>query len=346
MLPQELTDAQQKAWASFEQDPLARADLDFSVIEGQAYLDELKAVDARQKLDVAEQPDRHKQLRSAWHQTGRFSLKRLGRQTALAAGAALVHGVTTRVVLSGGRTKPSWVEGNPDTWPSEAELMADIIKRNFGEPYIRKYGQPIDTVLDLEPAATNTLENIVFSINRFPTLIDRTTRVGLLSADHHLARCALIAERFQIDVAPEARISAQRTLLSRAATMQHSQYRKLYEDIASFTMDVERNLGLQALVRGELRYVKGLTEDEYLSYWIGYVFKLENPSLIQAIVSRIVADPGKAAVFAGLVTQVGFEPDAFRKIDLEELAATNHERYLETRRKLELLTRHRLMPPP
>lgn len=345
LLLQELTSAQRETWASFKRKPLVHAEPDFYVIEGRAYLDVLDSIDARQDLQSFERARRLRQTRSSWQRIGRLALKRMGRQNALAAGDSLVQGLTARVLLTGGHTMPSWADVDPETWPSEAELMADVIRRNFGDRYIEKYEQAIDTVLDIEPVATNTLENIVLSINRFPYLTDGKTQVGLLTAHHHLARCTLIAEMFLIKVATDARISAQRALLSRAVGLKHPHYRHLYEGMELFKMDVERNPWLQDLARGELRYIRGLTENEYLSYWVGYIFKLDNPALIQTLVDRIMTDPGKAAALANLAAKVGFDPAQFRRIDFEQLAVTNHQGYLETKRRLELLTRHRAMPP-
>lgn len=345
LLPEELTSAQREIWTTFKQNPLIHAEPDFRVIEGKAYLSSLAAIDARKDIDDSDKSSRKHQLRSSWQRSGRLALKRMGRQTALAAGTALVEGLTQRVVLTGGRTGVARPDFAPDVWPSEAELMADIIRRTFGRSYYRIHKEPIDSVIGIEPDARNTLENVVLSINRFPELVEAEQRIGLLTADQHLARCALIAEMFSMQVAPDGKLSAQSILHSRANEIAHRPCRERYQQIEAYMTDLAHNTWLQDIVKGEHRFINGLTEDRYISYWFGYVFMLNDPRIIQIIVNRTLSYPDKMPALTDVLNKVGMTLEDIEEVDFARLAATDYQLYLETKAKLAELTRHRAMPP-
>lgn len=123
---EDLDPAMQKTWEDFKIDPLHGVEPDFRVIEDKAYTKQLEGLDQAQvDAKLVE-----------WQKLGRFGLNRWGRQNALSAGYALVSGYTDRLLLSGGKTMPTWAKEklSPDrieNWPSEARLMADIIKRRL-----------------------------------------------------------------------------------------------------------------------------------------------------------------------------------------------------------------------
>src|SRR5581483_815194 len=165
-----LTEEERGAWEKFKKNPRGTEDLDFY------------AVESKNPKDLEK-----------YQHLGRFALKRLGRFNALAAGYALVRGQTRELILSGGHTQnkqtrearePKLIEFYKENgqekkiedyanlsqaqknlmlddfaakvvnWPSEAELMKDVIVRRYAEEYKKKFGRDISEVIKLEDRAT------------------------------------------------------------------------------------------------------------------------------------------------------------------------------------------------
>jgi len=178
---EELNSEMVERWEKFKTDPLHQNEPDFRVLEGEVFLKQLEGLDKKQiEEKMAE-----------WQSQGRFGLNRWGRENALAAGFSLVSGFSEKVLLSGGKTIPSWAKdelspGRIEKWPSEAQLIADIIKRRFGPAYEKIHGKPIESAIMLEDASTNTLENLANSINENPDLLKDQKTLGLLATDFHI----------------------------------------------------------------------------------------------------------------------------------------------------------------
>lgn len=372
LIPSELDDEKIKQWSEFKKDPLHTKEPDFFVIEGRAYLEKLEVIDHNNGLSEAEKSMAKAKLRDEWQHLGRFALKRMGRQNALAAGVALLRGATKEVILSGGHSIPQWkreefkqqlLQEHPDyastsdgeiqkrvdeyinysiRWPSEAELMKDIIVRQFDADYKKKHnGRSISEVIRIEDKAANTLENIVLSINADRDLLSPEKRIGILSANHHIERGETIAERYGIHIV-EA-LSAQRILAERA----QAHHREEYAEMEDYMQNVPDNPWLQDLVKGEIRFMEGLTKEQFLTYWLGYTFKLEDPHDIQHVLGPLEEDPQEAVALKKAFAEVGISLDKFKELNLEELAQTNPKAYNTLRIMLTRLTQPglRAMPP-
>lgn len=283
---------------------------------------------------------------------GRFALKRLGRFNALAAGYALLVGQTNELIFSGGRTttvalrkkfEKQFKESDPLSptlsdeelarrvdqyikymarWPSEAELMADIVRRRYGRQYREKYGKGIEEALRIEDEATNTIENIVLIINKHPEVLGK--RVGLLTSNHHVDRARILANTFDIESTGKDRIKAQDLLERRARARKRNKYSTLLEanlpEISRFT-------------EGETRLMRGLSEPQFLEYWIGYVGKIENPSVLQHVLKKFQSEGWKNAMRVAF-QKIGLDFDKFNETDLIKLSEEDPELYDEFRSKL------------
>ncbi len=100
------------------------------------------------------------------------------RLSALAAGTLLEQGKTERLLLTGGYT-------GGETSPSEAELMAAYLRRNF---------QVVPERIVLETQATDTLENLVLSANLLDAEKRSYDRLGFLALQMHGPRIKYLAD--------------------------------------------------------------------------------------------------------------------------------------------------------
>ncbi len=373
LLKSEATPAEQAIWEEFIKDPKHTVEPDFYImrshivegVEQNVFLRELESL--RETDDVV-------RVRQQWQHTGRFALKRMGRQNSLAAGVALLSGATETVILSGGHTMtgekraelaaqfrsafPQKAELPKEQfekeldhyikyfvrWPSEAELMADVIQTRFGKAYEEKYGRSIDSVMRLESDATNTLENIALTINKNPDVLSPGKKIGLLTANHHLRRAMLIAHRFALHEDPNGRLSAQMILAERALSLQHPRYREEYRKLAQFMMDEENNADLKRLLKGERRWTRGLEDPEYLSYWFGYAFEIEDPKSLLRVLSQL-EKPEIEDELRSLFAKAGLSYDDFAVSHLEELAETDPQAFKALREKGLAIVNMREFPP-
>lgn len=104
LLPHELTAEQREVWEEFEKDPLHKNEPNFRVLRGGEKA--LSMLIGNPELTEAERKKIMEPQRQKWQRTGNYALNRWGRENALAAGLGLVSGVTDRLILSGGKTKP------------------------------------------------------------------------------------------------------------------------------------------------------------------------------------------------------------------------------------------------
>ncbi len=172
LLPSEASQTQTAAWEAFHQDPLRTEQPDFYLLNGNQYLSELTAIEEDSVLSAVEKKNAIQKKRSAWQKNSRFSLRRIGKLNALAAGGALYRGEVKKLILTGGRTLPAWkreefkkqylqefpykeqlaadaLEEEVERyinysvqWPSEAALMRDYIIKELGWNFFsRAYSQ-------------------------------------------------------------------------------------------------------------------------------------------------------------------------------------------------------------
>ncbi len=311
LLRSETTPQQQHQWDTFRLHPRDQKEPDF-------YLMDLVGKDEKgenpylAEYTAATTDEERLAVRKRWQHEGRFALKRMGRMNAFAAGVALLEGKTERVILSGGKTKPGWVdqllqnEPNPilEDMPSEGAMMKDVIVSFFGKAlYEKEYGprprqtktEKDETFLDrardywagyerfveevlskriiVEDEATNTLENIALTINKNKEIIEGGN-IGLLTVRHHLPRTALIADRFHVrdQAKTDGQFASQPMLIDRVQQRKKPTFVTLLT-----TMMDEDNPAIQALLTGERRWTRALQEPEYFTYWGGYPAKLDDP---------------------------------------------------------------------
>ena len=335
--PEELDPNRQKEWESFKKDPLHSVEPDFRVVEGPF---------ARALVGLDESQIEAKMIE--WQQMGRFGLNRWGRENALAAGFALVSGYTDRLLLSGGKTKPDWAAeklspARLESWPSEAQLMADVIRRRFGEAYQEQYGRPIDSVIVLEDKSTNTLTNFAHSMDSMDgkAILDGMIKAGVLGTNFHVPRGEDIAMLFAPGVELQKGTSAQDILEKRVIG---SEVEEEYRKILGWMSDPE-NSDLRAREAWEKVWSHFLSDPELLTYWLGYLGMVEDPRVLQNTVQKLNSDPDRRNQAILAFNQAGLDFDQLSSSDLTSLPAEDFKQIAE---KLTILStpEYRAMPEP
>lgn len=344
LLESELTADQAAQWEEFKKSPLKSEEPTFRVLSkaNQRELQQLEESGVSgDALDAARE-----ELRARWQRTGSLAGNRWCRQNALAAGEALMLGLTDRLILSGGKTQPPYVKerlpaARLETWPSEAEIMKDIIVRTYGKEYKAMTGRSIAEALVLEAGSTNTLENFALTLNKHPELLTGE-KVGLMGADFHVRRMKVLADLYGVPVARRGGISAQDVLEQRAAERRKGRYQEMLDWMG----DALRNPDLRGRLKGEERWESGLVDEKYLAYWIGYAGYLEDPKLIMNILEAL-KDPSWRAGAEREFTRVGLDFNTFADTDLAKLRDEQPGDYLDFKTRLLQLSRPgiRVMPP-
>lgn len=344
LLPDELTDEQKKQWEDFKKDPLHSKEPDFRVLEGKAYTSILDDIDKRTDLTDEEKQKLIEQKRQEWQKMGRLALNRWGRQNALAAGLCLYLGITDRVILLGGKTRPNWTKQklSPQTnenWPSEAELMKDIIVRVFGELYQKQYGKPIEEAIIIEDQSTNTLENVANAINKYPNILSMQN-IGAIGAAFHMSRIGVLTKIFSLHLDPRGEISAQALLREQAQTRKKSSF----EEQLSYMTDHLNNEDYRNRLEAELRWTLGLTDEKYLLYWIGYLADVNNLEVTQKVLKALAQNDNWQQKGREAFQLVGLDFDEFSQLTLEQL----NDQQISTRLReglLQLKKKYRIVPP-
>ncbi len=343
LLENELTPEQKTAWLSYKKDPLNTPELSFWLMHRSEYLAKLHEADARKDLSREEIVFEKEKVRHEWQQTGLFAMKQWGRQNALAAGFALYKGFAKQVILTGGKTiskeaRERISAERLNAWPSEASLMADIIRSTYGELYQKKYKKSIDESLFIEDASTNTLENFAFSINKYPELLNNDVCLGFLTAGHHLDRVVMLGNLFCLK---GESLCAKEILETMKQDKELSGF-EAREDIKNSTEDLDPTQNITQ----EKHWRKGLEDPEYISYWLGYVAMVEHPFVINNIMQKF-KDPQWGTFGEKIFAQVGLTLSDYQEIDLVQLAETDIVAYDEFTGKLQELRKpdYRLKPP-
>jgi len=335
ILNSDLDSAMKQKWENFKIDPLHNTEPDFRVLEGKKYLLQLEGLNESQIQDKMIE----------WQKLGRFGLNRWGRQNALSAGFALFSGYTDRILLSGGKTIPSWgKEKLPpqriDAWPSEAELMADIIKRRFGPMYQEKYGRPIDSSIIIEDGSTNTLENFANSLNsdEGKDMLNGMKKTGVLSADFHVPRAEDIAYLFAPGGNFKEGDSAQKILEQRIEGKNRASYKKILN-----WMTDPSNTDLRARTSMEQVWHGALKDPELLTYWLGYIGIVEDPRVLQSTVRRLNLDKTLKGHATDAFSRVGLDFSSIAAVDLIKMDSAEFRQITD---KLKVLTtkEYRAMP--
>lgn len=332
---QDLDSQMKQRWEAFKADPLHNTEPDFRVLEGDTYLNQLKGLEESQiQANLSE-----------WQKLGRFGLNRWGRQNALSGGYALLSGWTDRVLLSGGKTIPAWAKEKlpPERladWPSEAQLMADIIRRRFGTTYQEIYGKPIDSVIIIEDRSTNTLENFANSINsdQGQDILNGMKNTGVLAANFHVPRGEDIAYLFAPGGNFEQGSSAQQVLSTRI----EGRNKQTYERILNWMSD-PRNQDLRAREGMEKVWTGALNDPELLTYWLGYIGVVEDPRVLQSTVQRLNSDPTWRSQAVNAFNKVGLDFNTLASTELTKMDLTQFRQIAD---KLKILStkEYRAMP--
>lgn len=337
LLEEEVTSQEKIAWYKYKEDPNHFEEPNFWLMQQPRQLAELTKI--KEKRDASEDEKRIgiKEIRKQWQRSGWFAMKQWGRQNALAAGLALYKGLTKTVIVTGGKTISKEMKALlPDDrlvdWPSEAELMADIIRTSYGELYKKKYGRDIDDVINIEDAATNTLENFACSINKYPELLAEDANVGFLTADHHLERVQRLAQLFSLD---GKKLCAQEILKK----MQINESTARQDEITNITKSESEELKNKCLL-------KGLEDPAYVTFWVGYVAMVQHPRVIQNMICKF-EDPQWASYGEKIFAKVGLKYQDFKGVDMEELAEKDAAAFQFLVTKLQELKKpeHRVIPP-
>lgn len=342
-LESELSKQQLQTWKIYKNDPEHASEPNFWLMQSPRHLAELEKIAQDKLLSGEEKKQKVETIRQQWQQTGWYAMKHWCRQNALAAGLALYKGLAKRIILSGGKTVSNKMRGilpkdRIAHWPSEAQLMAEVIQSTYGELYIKKYGQTIDDKIFLEDSSTNTLENFACTINRFPELLDEHVKVGFLAVEHHLDRVAMFGELFSIN---GGKLCAQKMLQTMGITSEFSdcEDRNYIKEACTIVEDVE-------IVKQEPRWRKGIEDPEYVKYWLGYVALVKHPVIMQNVMRRL-QHPDWVRYAKQAFGEVGLDINDYCRKDLVTLAKTDAVAFTQLTQKLQQLRQpeYRVLPP-
>ena len=315
----ELTPEQKQQWDESNKNPRAQKELNFRVVD---YKTRGLTPDAKDR----------EELRANLEQMGRFSYKRYGELNALAAGLVLYTGKTDRIILSGGRTTPEDKIKQGLGFPSEAELMRDLIIKIYGRKmYERDYPENIPAVafeeykktklkdcFIIEDSATNTIDNIIRSINHAPeTFFNKVTapEIGLLGNDHQVERTAQLLKLFTGNEKGAHPISAQRDVLMPFASFRNKSGKKgFFPELLRYMTGEPTNADLQEKTRGEAVGREKLKKPEDMFWWLGYVGHSDVPEVFNVIMTKLKQPEWR------LYAKKGFE---LLGLDFEHFAAVD-----------------------
>jgi hypothetical protein len=248
-------------------------------------------------------------------------------------------------LLSGGKTIPQWAkEKLPperiEQWPSEAQLMADIINRRFGKMYQDIYGKSIDSSILIEDRSTNTLENFANSMNseQGHEMLDGMKSAGVLAADFHVPRGEDIAYLFTPGGNLDHGNSAQ-SILRQVAELKNKQS---YARIIKWMSDPD-NQDFRAREAMEKIWTGALKDPELLTYWLGYIGTVEDPRVLQSTVKKLSSEPAWKIQAQNAFRQADLDFDSLAATDLTKIDSNQFKQIAD---KLKILTskEYRAMP--
>ncbi len=337
-------------WDKFKKDPLRSNEPDFRILEGEQAL-------SLEGLSTDQIESRMIELQNQ----GRFGLNRWGRQNGVMAGFAAFSGHSERVLLSGGKTIPEWAKAklSPkrlEAWPSEAQLMKDIIVRRFGRLYKEKYGKPITNAILTEDRSTNTLENFANTVNLNPEVLEKGVASGLAS-DFHVPRTERIGFLFTGEEVPgdsaqvlnQSRLDAANkrreginVLNTKTGEAKPAGNKEAYQEILDWMID-PKNEELEKKSSNEREFDGALQDPDFLTYWIGYVGIVEDPRVLQKTVQRLSSDPRYSEAATQAFGLAGID---FSKLSGKDLTIMPKNEFDSVREKLRILMtkEYRRMP--
>lgn len=365
----ELSSEEKTSWERFKNDPRHQNEPDYFVIDdspndNSPYFAELEEIS---KMDI---PQEDKKIlietkRLEWQKMGRFSQKRWGEFNALAAGLSLYLGTTDKLILTGGRTVPKANEGSKQNWPSEAEMMRDIIIRRYGRlmferdyPKLKDYSETqyqkyLETELKprliIEDEAETTPENVVYSVNKNPELFKSGNKIAIITNEHHLERASEFLHKFA-GVSEVGQISAQGLLKERAEIRN----KKGYQELMRFFTEEESNTDLQKRAASDKEKAERMKDPKRILYWFGYLGMLNDSQKVQTVISDLVKIEdtalrqrwlnalsqafSKADIFYSAKPEDLEKSDNFYTIDIGELQKKGPAKFKQFKEKLSGLT--------
>ncbi len=372
-----------REWDEFKKDPLHANEPDFRILEGEQArslrpLDPDLADSKRTELEkqgLTPEEIEAKMIKLLEGPTpeeidskmielqgqGRFGLNRWGRQNGAMAGFAVFSGHSKKVLLSGGKTIPEWAKeklspARLEAWPSEAQLMKDIIVRRFGRLYQEKYGKPIKDVILTEDRSTNTLENFANTVNLNPEvlekgvasglasdfLVPRTERIGFLFTGEEVpGESAQVLQQSRLDAVNQRRegINIENT---KTGEVKPAGAKDSYQEILDWMID-PKNEELGRKSANEKDFDDALQDPDFLTYWIGYIGIVENPIVLQKTVQRLSSNPRYSQAAIEAFSTAGLD---FSEISARDLTSMPKEEFDSVREKLRILMtkEYRRMP--
>ncbi|MBA3723716.1 MAG: YdcF family protein [Candidatus Levybacteria bacterium] len=341
LLENEITPKQLHLWQAYKNDPTHSPEPGFWLMQQPRHLAELEKIRTNSEMTAKEKFQNEELIRQKWQKMGWFAMKHWCRQNALAAGLALYKGLTKKIILSGGRTIRSDVkkllpQERFENWPSEAELMADVIRSTYGDLYLKKYGHSIDEKICIEDSSNNTLENFACTVNKYPELLRDDVHVGFLAVEHHLDRVVMFGKLFSIK---GSKLCAQQMLKTMRTELQGNQNQEYIEATDKFVED-------QTIVTQEKRWRRGVMEPEYLAYWLGYVAMVKHPRVLNNIMQKF-DDPTWGISGERTFAKIGLKLSDYQGRDMLQLAANDATTFNYLTTKLQELRKpeNRTFPP-
>jgi hypothetical protein len=210
------------------------------------------------------------------------------------------------------------------------------MNEHYGPLYEKKYGRSMYEAISIENAAMNTLENFSYTINKYPELLHEETKIGFLSARHHLRRLKMLAHIFSLHCAEDAELSAQELL--KQAAEHHKSIDSVVDEHNSYIAREQSSR--------EARWKIGLEDPKYVTYWLGYVGEVKYPKVIQKAFNKL-CNSHWCTYAKEALDRVGVDMDDFIGEDLTKLAERNPQKYLLLVNGLQKLKspEYRQLPP-
>src|SRR3972149_3343777 len=221
------------------------------------------------------------------------------------------EGPVKRVIFSDELTpeqKQQWDESNKNP-RAQKELnfrVVDYKKTKLKDCFI------------IEDSATNTIDNIIRSINHAPeTFFNKVTapEIGLLGNDHQVERTAQLLKLFTGNEKGAHPISAQRDVLMPFASFRNKSGKKgFFPELLRYMTGEPTNADLQEKTRGEAVGREKLKKPEDMFWWLGFVGHSDVPEVFNVIMTKLKQPEWR------LYAKKGFE---LLGLDFEHFAAVD-----------------------
>lgn len=265
------------------------------------------------KIEAEGNPERREEMREEFRgeleNMARHAYKRYGELNALAAGLLLYTGKTDKIILSGGRTISQDKIQQGLGFPSESELMRDLIIRIYGRKMYERDKPRVDyeeykksvfmQYSVIEDSATNTIDNIIIirSINHTPGIFfntEKTPEIGLLGNNHQVERTVILLNLFTDNEKGARAISAQKDVLKPFADIRNkSGNKKFFPELLRYMTDEPTNVDLQDKTKGEEKafQILGLDFDHFAN--INFTQNPGEMTKLKTGLAKILANNGQ-----------------------------------------------------